>query len=71
MPCGYDLEGAKAEGAALPRQAALASAGQIWALDANACFSRPGPRVVDGVELLASILHPGSMPGRPGAARIR
>lgn len=31
---------------------------QVWALDATKYFSRPGPRVVDGVEILAKILHP-------------
>ncbi|HEY8649008.1 MAG TPA: hypothetical protein VIM50_06485, partial [Candidatus Limnocylindria bacterium] len=42
-------------------------AGRAHALDGNAYFSRPGPRVVDGVELLASVLHPGSVPPPPGA----
>ena len=32
--------------------------GRVYALDGNAYFSRPGPRVVDGIELLGSILHP-------------
>jgi iron complex transport system substrate-binding protein len=32
--------------------------GQVWAVDATSYFSRPGPRVVRGVEILASILHP-------------
>lgn len=30
----------------------------VWAVDANASFARPGPRLVDGVEALAAILHP-------------
>jgi iron complex transport system substrate-binding protein len=30
----------------------------LWAVDANASFARPGPRLVDGVEALAAILHP-------------
>jgi iron complex transport system substrate-binding protein len=71
MPCGYYLDGAVAESAALLEQPALASADEIWALDANAYFSRPGPRVVDGVELLASVLHPDGFPTRPGATRLR
>jgi iron complex transport system substrate-binding protein len=29
----------------------------IWAVDANASFARPGPRLVDGIEALAAILH--------------
>ncbi len=32
--------------------------GRAYAVDGNAYFSRPGPRVVDGIELLGSILHP-------------
>jgi iron complex transport system substrate-binding protein len=31
--------------------------GEVWAVDATSYFSRPGPRVVDGVEILARILH--------------
>ena len=65
MPCGYYLDGAVEEGAALLDQPALAGVAEIWALDANAYFSRPGPRVVDGVELLASVLHPDAVPAAP------
>ena len=71
MPCGYYLEGAVEEGAALLDEPALAGVVEIWALDANAYFSRPGPRVVDGVELLASVLHPDAFPPLPGAIRLR
>jgi iron complex transport system substrate-binding protein len=58
MPCGYHLDRATAEAKALLDQAALAGAEQLWVVDADAYFSRPGPRVVDGAELLAAILHP-------------
>jgi len=57
-PCGFRLEGATrlAEGAVqrglLPRSA------EVWAVDADAFVVRPSPRVVDGVEMFASILHP-------------
>jgi iron complex transport system substrate-binding protein len=71
MPCGYSLDGAVEEGAALRETPALDAADEIWALDANAYFSRPGPRVVDGVELLASVLHPDAFAPRPGATRLR
>jgi iron complex transport system substrate-binding protein len=71
MPCGYGLDGAVAEAAPLPELPALAGAEQLWAVDANAYFSRPGPRVVDGVELLASLLHPDAVAHRPGATRLR
>lgn len=63
LPCGFDANRAVTESAGLrthPRWAELRAVreGNVWALDGNAYFSRPGPRVVDGIELLASILHP-------------
>lgn len=68
MPCGYDLAAAEREGAALVGRPELAGAEAVFAVDASAYFSRPGPRVVDGVELLAWALHPGRVaeppPGR-------
>lgn len=33
--------------------------GRVYSLDANSYFSRPGPRLVTGVEILAKLLHPG------------
>jgi len=58
MPCGYDAEIAHRE-AEMHRDELLAvGAGQIVAVDAAAYFSRPGPRIIDGLELLASIIHP-------------
>jgi iron complex transport system substrate-binding protein len=69
-PCGYDLAAATAEGAELLDRAEIADAGEVWALDGSAYFSRPGPRVVDGVELLAWVLHPQRLPAPPpGRAR--
>jgi iron complex transport system substrate-binding protein len=69
-PCGYDLEGS----AALARKAIddgeLPPDIPVWAVDANASFARPGPRLVDGVEALAGILHPdATQPPRPDMAR--
>jgi iron complex transport system substrate-binding protein len=58
MPCGFDLNGAVEVADSLLGRPEVAALGQIYAVDANACFSRPGPRVVDGVELLAELLHP-------------
>ncbi len=63
MPCGFDAKRAVAESkrlALLRKWRALRAvrAGNVYALDGNAYFSRPGPRVVDGIELLASLLHP-------------
>ena len=58
MPCGFDLEGAVGQASKLLSRPDAAGLGSIFAVDANAYFSRPGPRVVDGVELLAGLLHP-------------
>ena len=68
MPCGYHLDRAVAEAKTVVEQPALAAADQVWVVDADAYFSRPGPRVVDGTELLASILHP-AIVGPPDAER--
>jgi iron complex transport system substrate-binding protein len=43
-------------------------ASRVVAVDAAAYFSRPGPRLVDGLELLAHILHPRQVPTAPGEA---
>jgi iron complex transport system substrate-binding protein len=57
-PCGFDLDGAVAQsGTLLSQPEAADGLGRVYAVDANAHFSRPGPRVVDGVELLAVLLH--------------
>jgi iron complex transport system substrate-binding protein len=62
-PCGYSLAGTRALAAAdEPLREALArtpaGSGRVWAVDASSYVVRPGPRLVDGVELLAGILHP-------------
>lgn len=53
-PCGYDV--ARAADAA--RTLTVPAGVSVWAVDANGLFSRPGPRLVDGVETLAALLHP-------------
>jgi iron complex transport system substrate-binding protein len=69
-PCGYDLEGAAALGEALLASGELPPGIPVWAVDANASFARPGPRLVDGVEALAGILHPdAAQPPNPMMAR--
>jgi iron complex transport system substrate-binding protein len=68
MPCGYDVEAAEAEGAGLLDRPELAGARSLFAVDASSYFSRPGPRLVDGVEILCSALHPGSVPEAPTSA---
>ena len=55
-PCGYDLPGAVGLAEDLKRSRVLPGL-PIWAVDANASFARPGPRLVDGIEALAGILH--------------
>jgi iron complex transport system substrate-binding protein len=69
MPCGYGLDEARREGRALLDRPELAASARIWAANANALFSRPGPRLVDGVEALAGALHPDRMPP-PGSGTL-
>lgn len=54
-PCGFDLAGAAEQAVAV---AARLPGRPVWALDGNAVVVRPGPRLVDGVETLAGLLHP-------------
>jgi iron complex transport system substrate-binding protein len=61
-PCGFDLEGAVRQATVLSDHRHLL--GRLVAVDANAYFSRPGPRVVDGVEALADLLHPSRIRNR-------
>jgi iron complex transport system substrate-binding protein len=62
MPCGYDEAGA-AEQIALTadrpewRELRAVREGRVYPVDANGCFSRPGPRLVDGIERLAELFH--------------
>lgn len=63
MPCGFGPERTAREADALWQLAGWAELsavreGQVYAVDGNAYFSRPGPRLVDGLETLAHILHP-------------
>lgn len=58
MPCGYYVDDAAAHAHAYLDQIASLDASAVYAVDAAASFSRPGPRLVDGVELLAHLLHP-------------
>lgn len=67
MPCGYDAWRAQEAGLAHAERLAALGARRIVALDAHAYFSRPGPRLVDGLELLAHVLHPELVPEAPTA----
>ncbi len=68
MPCGYGAEIAHREAEMHRPQLATVGAGEVVAVDAASYFSRPGPRIVDGLELLASILHPELVPQAPTEA---
>lgn len=54
-PCGYGLDGAAEQAPVVTRELPDA---QVWAIDGDAVVVRPGPRLVDGVEAMASVLHP-------------
>ena len=58
MPCGWDAKQARSEVEEHARELSAIGAARIWAVDAAATFSRPGPRLVEGTELLAHLLHP-------------
>ena len=63
-PCGYDAGRAHAEALALLARDEWAWARDlvVWALDANGLVSRPGPRLVAGVEAMAAAMHPALFP---------
>lgn len=68
MPCGYDAEIAHREAEMHRDELAALGAGEVVAVDAASYFSRPGPRIVDGLELLAHIIHPELVAQSPGKA---
>lgn len=70
-PCGYDLEGSTALATQLVASRVVPDDVPVWAVDANASFARPGPRLVDGVEALEGILHAGTDPTSTLARRVR
>ncbi len=69
MPCGFDAEIAHREAEMHRDELVRVGAGEVVAVDAAAYFSRPGPRIIDGLELLAHILHPEKFPEPPEDAR--
>jgi iron complex transport system substrate-binding protein len=66
-PCGFHLDGAAAQAELAARQLPGLP---VWAIDADGLVVRPGPRLVDGVEALAAIVHPEAAAAVP-AGRIR
>lgn len=72
MPCGWYVEDARAQAIAYWDQIEALGAERVFAVDAASTFSRPGPRLVDGVELLGHLLHPDLVdaPGNLGFAEV-
>src|SRR5262249_6834030 len=75
-PCGYNADQARAEyhSVAFPREWQEIPAvrnNQIYYVDANSYFSRPGPRLVLGVEILAKFFHPGVSVSREAEQALR
>jgi iron complex transport system substrate-binding protein len=69
-PCGFRLDGSVTLAEETVAAGVLPAGAEVWAVDADAFVVRPGPRVVDGVETLASILHPDRC-GPPAATAAR
>jgi iron complex transport system substrate-binding protein len=61
-PCGYHLDGALRQASAVAEHFPGA---EVWAIDGDGLVVRPGPRLVDGVEAIAAILHPEAVPAPP------
>jgi iron complex transport system substrate-binding protein len=70
MPCGYDAERAAEEAYDYADELETLGARRVVAVDASAYFSRPGPRLIDGLELMAHILHPDRLPEPPEGAEV-
>jgi len=66
MPCGLYVDDAAAQARAHADRLRALGAELVVAVDAASSFSRPGPRLVDGVELLAHLLHPDAVAEPPG-----
>ena len=66
MPCGLYAEEATEQALAFKSELDSLGAESIYAVDAASSFSRPGPRLVDGVELLGHVLHPDRVPAPAG-----
>jgi iron complex transport system substrate-binding protein len=73
MPCGWYVDGSRTQALEHWFEIEELGARQVFAVDAASTFSRPGPRLIDGVELLGHILHPDLVdpPGNLGFAELR
>jgi iron complex transport system substrate-binding protein len=67
-PCGYRLAGAITLAQEVIASGVLDPDLPVWAVDADAAFVRPGPRLIEGVETLAAIAHPGVVNAPAGMA---
>jgi iron complex transport system substrate-binding protein len=68
MPCGYDAARGLVEAEEHADRLRAIGAQRVVAVDASSYYSRPGPRLIDGLELLAHILHPDRVPAAPAEA---
>ncbi len=59
-PCGFSLERALVERAIIERSvvAVLGASARVYVTDGNAFFNRPGPRLVESLEIMAACIHP-------------
>jgi iron complex transport system substrate-binding protein len=65
-PCGFHLSDAVGQAQSVTQAVARALPGTpVWAIDADGLVVRPGPRLIDGVEAIAAILHPDAVPAAP------
>jgi iron complex transport system substrate-binding protein len=73
MPCGWYVEESRAQATEHWQRIEALGAERVFAVDAASTYSRPGPRLIDGVELLAHLLHPdlADPPGGIGFAALR
>lgn len=71
-PCGFHLDGAAEQAQLVLEHLPPGPTGPaVWAIDADGLVVRPGPRLVDGVEALAAILHPGAVPPSTAIRLVR
>ena len=76
LPCGFDLEECLRGFETVPFPAGWENtqahrSGRVYAVNASAYFNRPGPRIVEGLEILGEILHPELFPPNPSSGRWR
>jgi iron complex transport system substrate-binding protein len=76
MPCGYDLAGTLAQFRALPlpaewQELTAVRRGAVYAVNGSAYFSRPGPRLVDGLEILHAVLSGSGFEHLPAESVVR